>query len=274
MRFLQILLSCFALLNLQLAAETEETTAHEIAETQPAAGRIVIIIDDIGYHKSDARLVELPYPLTFAVLPHTPYGQRYAKLAYQQQKDVMLHMPMESSNGKALGPGGLTQEMSREQVHATLEAALADIPYAIGVNNHMGSLYTELEQPMSWTMEYLQQRRMFFVDSVTTPRSKAREQAARHQVVTLSRQVFLDNELDNDAIQKQFDQLLRIARKYKTAIGIAHPHQETYQFLKEVLPQLADQHIELVGISALLPDNHHTVSAGFTAPAQINAEDK
>lgn len=277
MRFLQILLSCLLLSGMPLAAEPEEINAVITPEAVPAeqpAGKIVIIIDDIGYQKSDLKLVELPYPLTYAVLPHTPYGKRSAKQAYQQQKDVMLHMPMEASNGKALGPGGLTQGMSREQVHAALAEALLDIPYAIGVNNHMGSLYTELEQPMDWTMEYLHQRRLFFVDSLTTPHSKARKLAARHNVVTLSRQVFLDNELNDAALQKQFNQLLRIARKHKTAIGIAHPHPETYEFLKKTLPHLAEQHIELVGVSALLPEDYHATAAGFTAPLQVTAEDK
>jgi polysaccharide deacetylase 2 family uncharacterized protein YibQ len=229
--------------------------------------RIAIIIDDIGYQKADLQLIDLPFQLTYAVLPHTPYGQRAARQAFQQQKDVMLHMPMEASNGKALGPGALTSGMSKQQVQQTLQTALADIPYAIGINNHMGSFYTEQEQPMAWTMEYLSKRQLFFVDSLTTSRSKAGIYARQFGVTNLSRQVFLDNEQTEAAIATQFDLLLRIARKRQTAIAIAHPYPETYRFLRKQLPKLKQQGIALVGISQLLPQNHDVVAAGYTAPA-------
>jgi uncharacterized protein len=233
----------------------------------PNLPKVAIIIDDIGYHRADLNLIDLPFPLTFAVLPHTPYGQRAARHAFQQRKDVMLHMPMQASNGKSPGPGALTGDMSKKQVQQTLQAALADIPYAIGINNHMGSFYTEQEQPMAWTMEYLRTRQLFFVDSLTTARSKAGKYARQYGVTNLSRQVFLDNELDEAAMRRQFDTLLRIARKHQTAIAIAHPYPETYQFLRKYLPQLTQQGIELVGIAQLLPQNHDVVAAGFTAPA-------
>lgn len=229
--------------------------------------KIAIIIDDIGYQKTDLQLIDLPFALTFAVLPHTPYGQRAAKQAFQQQKDVMLHMPMEASTGKLTGPGALTVAMTKQQVRYTLQQALADIPYAIGINNHMGSLYTAKEQPMAWTMEYLSQRQLFFVDSLTTPNSQAAKYARHYGVTNLSRHVFLDNIQTEAAIAKQFEQLLSIARKRQHAIAIGHPYPQTYQFLRKNLPKLRQHGIELVSISALLPRTHDVVAAGFSAPA-------
>lgn len=229
--------------------------------------RIAIIIDDIGYQKSDLKLIDLPFQLTYAVLPYTPYGAKAARQAFTQQKDVMLHMPMEASNGKTLGPGALTSDMSKQQILDTLQNALADIPYAIGINNHMGSFYTAQEQPMAWVMEYLSHRQLFFVDSLTTPNSTATKYASYYGVTSLSRHVFLDNVQTEAAIAKQFEQLLAIARKRQSAIAIGHPYPETYQFLRKNLPRLRQQGIELVSISALLPLSHDVVAAGFTAPA-------
>jgi uncharacterized protein len=249
-----LLILCFSLLSSAVLANTDNP-------------RIAIIIDDIGNQKTDLNLIDLPFPLTFAVLPHTPYGQRAARYAFQNHKDVMLHMPMQPSNGKTPGPGALTGDMSKQQVQQNLQAALADIPYAIGMNNHMGSHYTELEQPMAWTMEYLSKRHLFFVDSLTTARSQAEKYARQFGVTKLSRQVFLDNEQSEAAIAKQFETLLRIARKHKSAIAIAHPYPETYKFLRKQLPKLQEQGIVLVGITQLLPQNHDVVAAGFTAPA-------
>ncbi|EIW88797.1 hypothetical protein AGRI_08425 [Alishewanella agri BL06] len=229
--------------------------------------RIAIIIDDIGYQRADLKMVELPHALTYAVLPHTPYGRQAARQASRSQKDVMLHMPMEASQQNALGPGALTQHMSRQQIRHSLQHALDDIPYAIGINNHMGSLFTALDKPMAWTMEYLQQRQLFFVDSLTTPQSTAKKYAGQYGVTLLARHVFLDNELTEAALERQFKQLLQIARRHQVAIAIGHPYPETYRFLKRRLPQLEAEGIELVGISALLPESHAVIAAGFTAPA-------
>lgn len=250
----RLFIICLALLSLNIQA----------ADNKP---RIAIIIDDIGYHKADLKLIDLPYALTFSVLPYTPYGQSAARYAFQAQKDVMLHMPMQASNSKQPGPGALTADMSRQQVHKALQLALADIPYAIGINNHMGSYYTAQEQPMAWAMEYLQKRHLFFVDSLTTAQSKAGKYAQQYGVTNLSRQVFLDNEQTEAAISKQFETLLRIARKRQTAIAIAHPYPETYTFLRKNLPKLQEQGIVLVSITQLLPQSHNVIAAGFTAPA-------
>ncbi|MCF4008411.1 divergent polysaccharide deacetylase family protein [Rheinheimera sp. UJ63] len=244
-----------------------------VSSVTAAAPRIAIIIDDIGYQRNDLKMVELPYPLTYAVLPHTPYGKQAAEQAFMLQKDVMLHMPMEATNRNSLGPGALTQEMTKQQVQLTLQQALADIPYAIGINNHMGSLFTALEQPMAWTMEYLQQRQLFFIDSLTTPQSTARRYAKQYNVTILSRHVFLDNEQNQQALEKQFKQLLQIARRHETAIAIGHPYPETYRFLQQRLPQLQAEGIELVGISALLPESHQVIAAGFTEPASYSPEE-
>ncbi|MEE2001929.1 divergent polysaccharide deacetylase family protein [Alkalimonas sp. MEB108] len=232
-----------------------------------AKPQIAIIIDDIGYQRSDLEMVRLPYPLTIAVLPFTPYGQQSAQLAYSQRKDVMLHMPMQATNGKALGPGGLTRDMSRLDFTRQLSYALQDIPYAIGVNNHMGSLLTELDQPMSWLMQYLKQRQLFFVDSLTTVHSRARYQAEQHGVTSLSRHVFLDNDVSEEALQQQFDLLIRIAKRHNRAIAIGHPYPETYRFLQQRLAELPELGVELVPISAFLPEHHRVIAAGFTAPA-------
>ncbi|WP_423185462.1 divergent polysaccharide deacetylase family protein [Alishewanella sp. d11] len=244
---------------------------HGLAIASP---RIAIIIDDIGYQKSDLTMVALPYNLTMAVLPHTPYGRQAAQLAFTQQKDVILHMPMEATNQNALGQGALTQGMSRQDIHHTLALALADIPYAIGINNHMGSLFTALDQPMSWTMEYLEQRQLFFIDSLTTPKSTAKYYAAKHNVALLARHVFLDNEQNQPAIERQFQQLIDIAKRHQTAIAIGHPYPETYRFLQQRLPQLAAEGVELVTISALLPATHQVIAAGFTEPAGLHTQGK
>lgn len=218
--------------------------------------KVAIIIDDIGYRKSDVATLSIPGDITFAVLPHTPYGKSLAQIAYQSDHDVILHIPMESSNGnKVLGPGALTSDMDETTIRATLASAFDEIPFAIGINNHMGSHLTTLYTPMAWTMRYLKEQDMIFIDSVTTNKSKARNVARRFGVPNLGRRIFLDNQLDKEYITQQFNALIKLAKRNKKAIAIAHPHPETVAALSLLIPQLKENNIELVGISQLMPSN-------------------
>lgn len=218
-----------------------------------ASSKVAIIIDDIGYQKVDPRLIELPYALTFAIMPFAPHGKEMAALASLRQKEIMLHMPMEAvSQNHLLGRGALRQPMDQQQVRQALQAAFREVPQAVGINNHMGSLYTSLAEPMDWTLEWVAEQGLYVVDSKTTARSAIPAAAARHQVPMRSRDIFLDNDKSYAALERQFQQLLSIAQREGSAIAIGHPYPETYAYLKKHLPSLASKGIEIVPASALI----------------------
>lgn len=229
------------------------------------AAKVAIVIDDIGYHQLDYKLLELPYELTFAVIPHTPHSHAVAKAAYQKRRDVILHMPMESARRADLSKNALKVSMSRSQIEHKLQAAFADVPYAIGVNNHMGSYFTEQTDVMDWTLGYIAKRRLFFLDSKTTARSQAAVYAQKHQMPLLTRQVFLDNDRSYQALDRQFKLMIKLAKQHQYAIAIGHPYPETYAYLKQHLASLATQGIDVVKLSALLPANYPVMTAAQTA---------
>jgi polysaccharide deacetylase 2 family uncharacterized protein YibQ len=220
--------------------------------------QVAIIIDDIGYRQSDAAALTLPGAITFAILPHTPYGKTLALQAYSKNNDVILHIPMEAENGKKLGPGALTIEMNEQSIRHELSLAFAEIPFAIGMNNHMGSKLTKLYTPMMWTMRFLKERDLIFIDSVTTNKTKAERIALQLGVPTAHRQIFLDNELTREYIDQQFMQLIDHAQRFNSVVAIAHPHPETIVALNRLIPLLTELNIDLVPISTLIdsPKNH------------------
>jgi polysaccharide deacetylase 2 family uncharacterized protein YibQ len=159
---------------------------------------------------------------------------------------------MEAQNGRKLGPGALTSTMNESTIRQSLSAAFAEVPFALGINNHMGSKLTELYSPMAWTMQFLKERNLIFVDSLTTSDSQAETVAKSFGVPSLHRHIFLDNELSHHYISAQFQQLIVDAKKYRRVVAIAHPHPETVMALSKLLPLLAQNEIELVPISSLL----------------------
>lgn len=229
---------------------------YVLALSNAYAGKIAIVIDDIGNQASDQKLLGINGHLTYAILPHTPYSSTFSKQAAKQKRDVLIHLPMQANKkNQYLGPGALTIDMSKQQYQQTLIAAIENVPYAVGINNHMGSLLTRLDQPMQWTMELLHQHNMFFLDSKTTLYSKVEAIADQYGVNALHRNIFLDHVRKPEVIAFQFKRLINIAKEYGSAIAIGHPYPETYQFLKDNLPLLASMGIELVPLSKLLPVN-------------------
>lgn len=223
-----------------------------VAAADPPA--VAVIIDDLGDRlESGRRALALPGPVTYSFLPHTPYAERLARRAHDMGKEVMLHLPMEAVAGNRLGPGGLTLDMTRADLAHTLRHDLASVPYARGINNHMGSLLTRHPGHMGWLMgELAANEGMFFVDSRTTPKSIAVQVAAEHHVPYASRDIFLDHYREPGFMRGQFAKLLREARAQGTAIGIAHPYPESLRLLARLLPRLEAQGIRLLPASEVV----------------------
>jgi hypothetical protein len=216
--------------------------------------RVAIIIDDLGNHGELGRqAVALPGDLTYSILPLRPYSRDLAGQANAQGKEVMLHLPMQTSDGRPIGGGGLSLGMDRTQFMHALRDGLASVPHVAGVNNHMGSLLTRHPGAMRWLMEDLACfDRLYFVDSRTDVRTVARRQAREAGLANAERDVFLDNLQDRDYIRGQLRRLIAEAKRGGSAIGIGHPYPDTLAVLAEELPKLADQGIQLVPVSRLV----------------------
>jgi uncharacterized protein len=214
--------------------------------------RIALIIDDLGNQAvSGEQALELPGAITYSFLPQTPYARRQASKAHRLHKEVMLHLPMESDLGKALGAGALTIEMPQAKFLSTLQRDLASVPYVAGVNNHMGSLLTRDPTAMRWLMSGLREADLFFIDSRTTDGTVAEKVARANLIPSARRNVFLDNQQDRASVKRQLAHLIETARRQGSAIGIGHPHPDTLAVLAEELPKLKAEGIELVPASEL-----------------------
>lgn len=218
---------------------------------QASEAKIAIIIDDIGNSRSHLEAALLPGKVTFAVLPFTPHARSFALRAHHQGKQIMLHAPMQAVRGNRLGPGALTTEMSSEEIKLELQRALDFVPYVAGVNNHMGSYFTQVEPAMRAVLETLQYKQLYFIDSRTSEFSVAERLAKELEVASNHRHVFLDNEVDFGYLSAQWRQLIELAREKGEAIGIGHPYPETLAFLKQEIPKLEALGVELVYASDL-----------------------
>lgn len=223
------------------------------------AGPVVsIIIDDLGNRGAlDRRAVALPGPVAMSVLPHTPHARHVAERARKAGKEILVHLPMQSAAETDVPPATIGLHDTRGQLEAALRRALEAVPNAVGINNHRGSLITRHPGHMAWLMEALTRHRpLFFVDSRTTKFTVAARVAAEHGVPALSRDVFLDDDPDREAVDRAFDRLVETARRQGRAVAIGHPRAATLAVLEERLPELAEHGIRLVPLASMLALEH------------------
>jgi len=203
--------------------------------------KIAIIIDDIGYDKEIVeKLLGLDAVFTFSILPYSPFQKSIARSVHSKGFDVMLHLPMEPNEYPMVnpGPGALLTSMSPDQLIKQLDKDLDSVPFIQGVNNHMGSKMTTVSIQLYQIFSVLKKRKLFFIDSRTTTETLCKPSAQLLQVPFAQKDVFLDHIQERDFIRKQIYRLIHIANSHGEAIGIAHPHDVTYDVLREVLPEL------------------------------------
>jgi polysaccharide deacetylase 2 family uncharacterized protein YibQ len=216
---------------------------------------LAIIIDDMGAGMQEARsLAAIGVPLTFSIIPGLQNCREVAALAAGSGIETMIHIPMQSKGWpqRRLESNGLLVSMEDADIREHVERFVRDVPRAVGANNHMGSEFTEHEQQMSSVLGTLKGKGLFFVDSVTTPRSVGQRLAREMGVRGGRRNVFLDNEQNGAYIMGQLNQAVRLAKKNGGAIAICHPHPATIEALAAALPGLKQQGITLVPASRLV----------------------
>jgi polysaccharide deacetylase 2 family uncharacterized protein YibQ len=219
--------------------------------------KIALLIDDFGYVNDETLLNtffrEMDLPFTISIIPGTPFAREIAREAKSAGKQILVHLPMQ--------PEGrfenrykwiILEEMSRERVGEIVREAIEAIPYAEGLNNHMGSLVTAKENIMQPVLEVLKEKKMFFVDSKTSPRSIAYPLAQKLGVRSTFRSVFLDNEKKQTYIERQFKRLLLAAVKKGRALGLGHADFKTASVLAKLIKKCDNRKFNFVLVSEIL----------------------
>jgi len=217
---------------------------------------VAIVIDDLGQDMKPAQdLLDLPDHITLGVMPRLPFSKKIAEAAHRSGREVLVHIPMEAKGkaAKRSSPGMLRSDMTPMEFIAAVNEDIDSVPGATGTNNHEGSSLTENREAMTFLMSELKTRGLFFLDSMTSPKSSAYTVAKEFGLRAVRRDVFLDNDGGNPAaIRKQFDELARTAKQNGRAIGIGHPHPATIAELRKWLAKIDDEGIEVVPVSALV----------------------
>jgi hypothetical protein len=241
-----------AVLAALLAEEEPARAAMPVPRPAPRAS-VAIVIDDMGLdrRRSD-RAIRLPGTLTLAYLPYADNLAAQTRAARAAGHEVILHLPMEPLGAHDPGPGALRAAQGEAENLARLRAALAAVPGAVGVNNHMGSRFTEDAAALAPILAEIGARGLYFLDSRTSPRSLAYTTARELGLPTLGRDVFLDDSDAPDAIARQIAAMEARARRTGGVIAIGHPREATLAALEAWLADARARGFATVPLSSRL----------------------
>jgi polysaccharide deacetylase 2 family uncharacterized protein YibQ len=231
------------------------------AEREPAAkrvprGQVALIMDDMGnsLETLDA-LIALGRPVTVSILPYSAQAAETARIARENGLEVLLHLPLESvNNHEAMADteGMIVAMMTEPAIVAAFEASYDRVPFAVGTNNHMGSRFTAERDLMRAILRPIKEKGLFFVDSRTTAKTVALDEARKMGILATERDVFLDADEDRGRIRGRLIELFQKARKKGRAVGICHPFPETLAVLRSSFFLLDSYNLEAVPVSRLV----------------------
>ena len=234
----------------------EEIDKKIIKDIKPKyKGRIGLIIDDFGYRNDDVSdgFLNLNANITFAVIPGHRYSTSFSKKAIEDGFEVIVHMPMENT-GKTYGEEEfvLMTNMDSETIERRIRNAIKQIPTAVGLNNHQGSKASADQKVMSNVARVLKEKNLFFIDSRTTVETIGEMTMELFGVPTARRNIFLDNEDDEDKILEQLNKLIKRSERVGFAIGIGHVKPKTLNVLKKHIPILKKEGYKFDFVSTML----------------------
>jgi hypothetical protein len=216
-------------------------------------GQLALVIDDLGRSIDEiAALDALGVPLSYSVLPYESETAAVVARLRAEHREVLCHLPMQPVNGNDPGPGALREGMDLDALAAATTRALAQVPGAVGANNHMGSELTTDRAAMGTVLDVLQRHGLFFLDSRTSAGSVGFTLARSLGLPAAERDVFLDDDPDPAVIRREFARFLARSKERGAAIAIAHPRPTTLEVLRDELPKAKADGFTFVPVSFLL----------------------
>ena len=224
---------------------------------------LAIVIDDFGgYNRNGVNeMLSLDCNLTCAVMPALEYTSTDAEVANQNGHEVIVHMPMEAHielpkewYGNLYIKNNDAPKIARNK----LEQALSLVPYAKGINVHIGSGVCQNKEIITELMQSLKSKDMYFCDSKTTNNSVCEDCARECMADFIARDEFLEttHNADYQYTRQTLIKSAKMALQNGYSVAIGHVGAEggisTYQAIRDTLNDIINMGVEIVPLSKIV----------------------
>ncbi len=217
-----------------LSIKANENNKKNKIRVKSAKPLLSIIIDDVSFQDEVNKIKELPYKVTPSIFPPTKRHPDTPKLA-KEFSFYMVHLPLQAFNYPHPEPNTLLVTSSSISIEKRIENIKKWFPKDKFLNNHTGSKFTSNYNAMVKLFKALKKNNIVFVDSRTSATTVAFKVAKKFHEKLLSRDIFLDNNINVNYIRSQLKKAVAIAKKNGYSIAIGHPHTITLETLKNSL---------------------------------------
>lgn len=220
---------------------------------------IAIIIDDFGNSTKDVDdMMALTIPFTGAIIPGQLNSVKHMEQLKELGKGIIIHLPMEAKGNKSAWntPFSISTGLNQQEIEDRTKMAIDELKYAVGLNNHMGSVATANKDVMQSVIATVNSYDLVMIDSVTTNKSKISEICNELGLNHFKRDVFLDDKAKNTAfVEKRMKEALEVAKEQGFAIAIGHVGPSgginTVNGIKNMVPTLEAEGVKFVTIEEL-----------------------
>ena len=239
--------------------EQPEVPRPKVEELPPPVEvkKVCLVLDDFGYNFTPEvrQVLDLSPSINVAILPGHPQSRKIMEYAVNSGHEVLVHAPFQGSDG-ANEAQFIHRGASAEDVNNLLSQWFRELPLAVGINNHQGSVATADQSTMEHVIAFLKSRDKLFVDSLTSPRSKGHRVARSDNLPYAKRTVpFLDNHDDRDDIMRYVNQWLAqaVGRQDQIPLAIGHITKKNMRrVLIDLVPKLQQMGYQLAPLSQVV----------------------
>ena len=228
----------------------------EIAVSSLKGPKIAIVVDDVGTdNKKIHEFLALNVPLNFSIFPKERYSKEMSELLDKKKIPYLMHLPMEPDGYPKVNPGkaALLVKMRKSEIKKMFLADLKTVGHPVGVNNHMGSRFTEQRYQMYILLSELKDKNLFFFDSRTSTHTVGPFIAKKIKEPFLKNDLFLDVTDDEEYMKNQFRFLMKLSKRNGYAIAICHIHKKNIiPAFKAMEPEFAKEGVQFVYLQDLL----------------------
>jgi polysaccharide deacetylase 2 family uncharacterized protein YibQ len=240
---------------------------HEIDLVQPpwsaersadSGGRLAVVLFGFG---DDSRRAEgffgLPVPFDVAIAPGGPHSNDLFRAARGNDREVVLHLPLEPIHYPQVdpGPGTILVTMGASRINGIVERYLDQAGPVVAVANHMGSLATQDMSVMTAVFESLHRHDVPFLHTPAAAGAVCKPLAAKLGVSYEEPDAILDAEARRDhprALNARFAEVLKAARRRGRMIVMVRATPLVERWLPDALSPSHLGGVSVVPLSSIL----------------------
>nr|MBX2806827.1 divergent polysaccharide deacetylase family protein [Hyphomicrobiales bacterium] len=230
-------------------------TASLSADSDAVTPRVGILLRGLGRNdrNSEIAVTILPPAISLGFAPYVGSAQQWAQEARDLGHEVIIQLPFEPEDYPKTNPGPETilTTSSASQNSSKLRTVLARFDGYNGVTSYYGGKLLQSPDALRPVLEDIKERGLIYISEPDASQALVRKLAGELGVIYGGADIIVDNFQTTDVIQKNLEQLIELARKNGSAIGMAYASRNSIEQLRIWSETVASKGVTLVPVGVL-----------------------